>query len=58
MEVDSVGNPPEVDVVLFLTVGVHVVPYFVHGLPPSSVLGLLLVGGSKRFQRIQLVSGV
>lgn len=52
-----VSNPPEADVVLLFTVGVHVVPHPLHILPSSSYLGLLLVGSTKRFQRLQLVSG-
>lgn len=37
-------------------VGVYMVRHLVQFFPSSSLLGLLLVGGSKWFQRVQLVS--
>jgi len=46
----------ELLLVLSFTVGVYMVRHLVQFFPPASLLGLLLVGGTEWFQRIQLVS--
>lgn len=51
------GVPVETFVFVFsVAVGVYMVHHLVQLFPSASLLGLLLVGGSKWFQRVQLVS--